>query len=223
MPHLPVFRPSGAVGVWSYQLGAGVLLALLVGCRGSQSEPQHNSAGTSSAGTTGSPSVSDVAGGSSGVGQGVVQLAAEPEQFRFVVPLAYLPHELRGEGSERVLAPRDAQVSAGAREIRVEAAQDFALQIQFQPALTALPTSAPGAQRVAAENDVAVFKSADGYWFVALRELVPEWDESERRRVACGSAGALDPAGSGPPRRFTHAAVERMVAACRSLELPSLE
>jgi hypothetical protein len=153
----------------------------------------------------------------------VAQLGAEPEPFRFVVPLAYLPHELRGEGSERVLAPRDAQVSAVAGEIRVEAGSDFALQIQFQPTLTSLPASAAGAQRVAAENDLTVFKSADGYWFVVLRELVPEWDESERRRVACGSAGALDPAGSPGPRRFTHAAVERMVAACRSLELPSLE
>jgi hypothetical protein len=192
---------------WSYQCGAGVLLAVLVSCRASQSEPNQKVS-------------SNVAGGSSGGGQ--PQLAAEPESFRFVVPLAYLPHELRGEGSERVLAPRDAQVSAGAHGIRVEAGDDFALQIQFQPSLTSLPASAPGAQRVAAENDVAVFKSANGYWFVALRELVPEWDESERRRVACGSAGALEPAGS-EPRRFTHAAVERMVAACRSLELPSLE
>src|SRR4051794_9595870 len=179
MPHHPVFRPAGAARPWLYQLGAGVLLALLVSCKGSQSEPHRNSEGTSSAGAARAPSVSDVAAGSSGAAQGVAQLAAEPEQFRFVVPLAYLPHELRGEGRERVLAPRDAQVSASAREIRVEAAQDFALQIQFQTALTALPTSATGAQRVAAENDVAVFKSADGYWFVALRELVPEWDESE--------------------------------------------
>jgi hypothetical protein len=206
-----------------YQLGAGVLLALLASCRGSRTEPLHNSQGTSSAGASGTSGISGIAGGSAGVGQGGIQLAAEPEQFRFVVPLLYLPHELRGEGSERVLAPRDAQVRADAHGVRVEAGNDFALQIQFQPALTALPARVAGAQRVAAENDVAVFKSADGYWFIALRELVPEWDESERRRVACGSAGALDPAGSGAPRRFTHAAVERMVAACRSLELPSLE
>jgi hypothetical protein len=73
----------------------------------------------------------------------------------------------------------------------VEAGSDFALQIQFQPGLMSLPDSAAGAQRVAAENDVAVFKSSGGYWFVALRELVPEWDESEHRRIACGSAGAL--------------------------------
>jgi hypothetical protein len=223
MPQPAVSRASGAAPAWSYRLAAGLLWALLVSCRGSQAEPNRNSAGKSSAGAAHTPNVSDVASGSAGVGQGVAQLAAEPEQFRFVVPLAYLPHELRGEGSERVLAPRDAQVSAGAREIRVEAGNDFALQIQFQPALTSLPASAAGAQRVAAESDLAVFKSEDGYWFVALRELVPEWDESERRRVACGSAGALGPEGSGAPRRFTHAAVERMVAACRSLELPSLE
>jgi hypothetical protein len=193
-----------------YQWGAGGLLALLVSCKASRSEPKPSSE---------DKSVSGVAGG----GSAGAQLAAEPELFRFVVPLAYLPHELRGEGSERVLAPRDARVSAGPSGIRVDAGDDFALQIQFQPALLALPVSASGAQRVAAENDVAVFKSGAGYWFIALRELIPEWDESERRRVACGSAGALDPAGSGEPRRFTHAAVERMVAACRSLELPSLE
>src|SRR4051812_35398156 len=114
------------VAVWFYQLGAGVLLALLAGCRGSQAEPQRTSDGASSAGTTArAPSVSDVAGGSAGNGQGMVQLAAEPEQFRFVVPLLYLPHELRGEGSERVLAPRDAQVRADGHGIRVEAANDF--------------------------------------------------------------------------------------------------
>jgi len=203
-------RPRSLTGDWWYQWGAGVLLALLASCKGSRPEPKPSSE---------DKSVSSVAGG----GSASTQLAAEPEQFRFVVPLAYLPHELRGEGSERVLAPRDAQVSASAGGIRVDAGSDFALQIQFQPALTSLPASAAGAQRVAAENDVAVFKSGDGYWFVALRELVPEWDESERRRVACGSAGALDPPGSGTPRSFTHAAVERMVAACRSLELPSLE
>ncbi|HEU4580863.1 MAG TPA: hypothetical protein VFS67_21540 [Polyangiaceae bacterium] len=193
----------------SYRWGAAVLLAFLVSCRASQSEPHRNSEAQSPAQPQ-SPARP--------------QLTAEPESFRFVVPLAYLPHELRGEGSERVLAPRDAKVLAGgAHGIRVEAGDDFALQIQFQPSLPSLPASVPGAQRVAAENDVAVFKSADGYWFVALRELVPEWDESERRRVACGSAGALDPVSPGGPRRFTHAAVERMVAACRSLELPSLE
>lgn len=222
MRHPSASRPVVVVS-WFYQLGAGVLLALLVSCKGSQPEPNHNSVETTSAGASRTSDVSNVAGGSSGLGQGVTQLAAEPEPFRFVVPLAYLPHELRGEGSERVLAPRDARVSAGANGIRVDAGNDFALQIQFQPALMSLPVSAPGAQRVAAENDLAVFKSAGGYWFVALRELVPEWDESERRRVACGSAGALDPAGSGEPRRFPHAAVERMAAACRSLELPSLE
>lgn len=209
-----VEQPVSLAGVWLYQLGAGVLLALLVGCRASQTEPTRNSEGKSVSGVAGSDS-----GSRSGNGSAVGQLAAEPESFRFVVPLTYLPHELRGEGSERVLAPRDAQVSAAAQGIRVEAGNDFALQIQFQPSLASLPSSAPGAQRVAAENDVAVFKSAEGYWFVALRELVPEWDESERRRVACASAGAL----SGEPRRFSHAAVERMVAACRSLELPSLE
>src|SRR5262245_42467677 len=97
----------GAARAWLYQLGAGVLLALLVSCRAAQTEPTRSSEEKSVSGVAGS--------GSRGA-----QLAAEPEQFRFVVPLPYLPHELRGEGSERVMAPRDAQVSAGARGIRVE-------------------------------------------------------------------------------------------------------
>jgi hypothetical protein len=80
--------------------------------------------------------------------------------------------------------------------------------------------------RVYSEPDVAVFKSEQGlYSFVVVRELVPEWDDSSRQRLACGSAGG---AVSGAPtgatvRGFAKAAVERMVAACRTLELPKLE
>ena len=184
---------------------ATALLAILVGCKASRSEP------SSTAGSGNPPP-----------GNPAVPLAAEPEHFRFVVPPAYLPHELRGEGSEKLLAPADAQIQTGESGIRVESGTDFALEIQFQPRLTALPAAVEGAQRVASESDVVVFQSGDGYWFLVLRELVPEWDENARRRVACGSAGALA-ARTGPDRRFSRAAVERMVGACRSLELPRLE
>jgi hypothetical protein len=204
---------------WYYQCGqrcgVAALLALLMGCKGSRPEP---SGATSSA-----------AGGAPGT-SGLAQLAAEPERFRFVLPTTYVPRELRGEGSETLLAPPDAVVRSSPNGVRVEAGSDFALEVQFEPALSELPVAAEGAQRVASEKDVVIFKSSAGYWFVALRELVPEWDENERRRVACRSAGGNDSAGAlaperaaGEQRRFSRAAVERMVAACRSLELPRLE
>ena len=182
------------------------LLAILVSCKASRSEP------------TGS----GTAGGAPG--NGAVALAAEPEHFRFVVPPAYVRHELRGEGSETLLAPPEALVQGGSNGIRVAAGNDFALEVYFQPGITALPEALPGAQRVASEKDLVVFKKTDGYGFLVLRELVPEWDENERRRVVCGSVGSSNGGRPEPDLRvFSRAAVEHMVAACRSLELPRLE
>jgi hypothetical protein len=197
---------------WSQFCGRAALLAFLMGCKGARSEP---TATTSGSGAPGNGAPSD----------GVAQLAAEPERFSFVLPTAYVPHELRGEGSETLLAPPDAQVRSGPSGVSVEAGSDFALQIQFEPELSALPVAAAGMQRAASEKDVVVFKSSAGYSFVALRELVPEWDENDRRRVACSSAGSPGAPGGarGEQRHFARAAVERMVAACRSLDLPHLE
>jgi hypothetical protein len=189
------------------------LLAILVSCRASRSEP------TGSSGAAGSS-----APGNSAPGNSAVSLSAEPEHFRFAVPPAYVRHELRGEGSETLLAPPEALVQPSSTGIRVNAGNDFALEVYFQPGITALPEASPGAQRVASEKDLVVFKKADGYWFLVLRELVPEWDENERRRVACSSAGSPNTGRPDPDQRvFSRAAVEHMVAACRSLELPRLE
>ena len=207
------------VSRWFYQCrfccSMGALLAILMGCKGSRSEPQQTTSSLSNAGAPGNGGP-----GNGAPSNAIAQLAPEPERFRFVLPTTYVPRELRGEGSESLLAPPDAQVRSSTNGISVEAGSDFALEIQFQPTLLALPVAAEGARRAASENDVVVFKSGAGDWFLVLRELVPEWDENERRRVACGSAGA--PAGA-PQRTFSRAAVERMVAACRSLDLPRLE
>jgi len=212
---------------WSYQCGSRwssvALLAILMGCKGSRSEPQQTPPSGTGNGAAGNGAVSD----------GVAQLAPEPERFRFVLPPTYVPKELRGEGSETLLVPPEAQVRSSASGIAVEAGSDFGLEIQLQSTLAALPVAARGAQRAASEKDVVVFKSGAGYWFLVLRELVPEWDENERRRVVCQSAGSSAGSGSAgepavapaeaPQRLFSRAAVERMVAACRSLDLPRLE
>ena len=71
-----------------------------------------------------------------------------------------------------------------------------------------------------------MFESPEGgYSFIVVRELVPEWDEERRHRLSCGSAGGLV-SGAAPRadrRRFSKAAAQIMVAACRTLELPKLE
>jgi hypothetical protein len=150
-------------------------------------------------------------------------LAAPPERLQLTLPAEFVPLELRGEGSETLRAPAGASARSMPGRVDVEAGAEFALEIEFQPQLSQLPTAADGARPVLLEGDLAVFESAGSYWFVMLRELVPEWDESERRRVACSSAGAARKGAASDHRRFPRAAVERMVAACRSLALPRLE
>lgn len=150
--------------------------------------------------------------------------AAAVERLQFALPAAFAPLELRGEGSETLHAPPGATVRVHSARVEVEAGDDFALEIDLQPERSQLPEPPQGARRVQQESDLAVFEAGGGYWFVSSRELVPEWDESARRRVLCSSAGAVQgPAASAEPRRFPRAAVERMVAACRSLALPRLD
>jgi hypothetical protein len=151
--------------------------------------------------------------------------SSEPERFRFVLPSDYQKLELRGEGSETLRVPPAARVTSGDNGFSIEAGDDFALRVLSDaPPLGELAPASVA--RVYSEPDLAVFRSEQGlYSFVVVRELVPEWDDSSRQRLACGSAGG---AVSGAPtgaavRGFAKAAVERMVAACRTLELPKLE
>jgi hypothetical protein len=151
--------------------------------------------------------------------------SGEPERFNFALPNDYQRLELRGEGSETLRVPPGARVASRDKGFSIEAGDDFALSVLTDsPALSELAPASVA--RVFSEPDVAVFKSEQGlYSFVVVRELVPEWDDSSRQRFACGSAAS---AVSGAPtgaavRGFAKAAVERMVAACRTLELPKLD
>jgi hypothetical protein len=153
--------------------------------------------------------------------------SSEPERYNFALPSNYGKVELRGEGSETLRAPVGARVTRTAEGFSVEAGSDFALEVSADaPPLAELTGRVEGAgvARVVAEPDLAVFKSAQGYSFVVVRELVPEWDESQRQRFACTGAGGV-PAGSpgAAPRVFPKVAMENMVAACRTMELPPLE
>jgi hypothetical protein len=149
---------------------------------------------------------------------------SEPERFSFVLPESDVKVELRGEGSETLRAPVGAHVATTETGSSVDAGPDFALEIVFH-APTLSEFRGGGVARVLGEADLNLFKSAQGYSFVVVRELVPEWDESARQRFACGSAGgALRGESTGASvRGFSKAAAEHMVASCRSLEFPPLE
>jgi hypothetical protein len=153
----------------------------------------------------------------------------EPERFSFALPASYVIVELRGEGSETLRAPAGAHVTRTDTGFNVEAGPDFALElVSHAPPLAELGAGASVA-RVFSESDASVFKSAQGYSFVVVRELVPEWDESDRQRFACGSAGGVvrsvvrGGSTGAAIRGFSKLAVEAMVASCRSLGLPTLD
>jgi hypothetical protein len=149
----------------------------------------------------------------------------EPERFSFTLPPSFVSLELRGEGSETLRAPAGASVARTDTGFNVEAGSDFVLEIVSHAPTLAELGGGTGVARVLSEPDLNVFKSAQGYSFVVVRELVPEWDESDRQRFACGSAaGVVRSASTGAAARgFSKAAVEKMVASCRSLELPQLQ
>jgi hypothetical protein len=148
------------------------------------------------------------------------------EHFSFELPKDYVKVVLRGEGSESLMAPSGARITRADNVFRVEAGSDFALEVSLEAPLLSALEAAPGVARVLSESDAAVFKAAQpGYSFVVVRELVPEWDENQRQRFACGSAGGAVSGGAirADARSFSKAATQNMVASCRSLELPALE
>jgi hypothetical protein len=148
------------------------------------------------------------------------------ERFAFELPPDFVPVALRGEGSESLRAPSGARTEARAGGFDVRADPDFALHVQTQPpALLDIAGRVEGARRVLEESNLIIFKSGDGYGFALTLELVPEWDENDRRHLGCSSAGVEVASGTTRAQalRFSKAAVEKMVAACRSLELPPLE
>lgn len=153
-------------------------------------------------------------------------LAAEPQHFNFELPATYVPLSLRGEGSETLRAPAAARSTPIDGGFRVEDGADFALEVRAQPLpIERLKAGVAQASRVFEDRDTVVFEAPSGLAFVMVRELVPEWDENVPERFSCSSVGAsLDgTATRAESLRFSRAAVERMVAACRSLDLPKLE
>jgi hypothetical protein len=150
----------------------------------------------------------------------------EAESFSAVLPDGFDLVQLRGEGSERLFAPPGARVERTALGFRVEAGPEFAVEVvPNAPSLSEL-SAPPGVSRVLADSELALFKSPAGaYSFVVVRDLVPEWDDAQRHRFACSSAGSV--VSGGAPRAdntgFSKAAAQVMVAACRTLALPALE
>jgi hypothetical protein len=159
---------------------------------------------------------------------------AEPEHFSFGLPSQYVELTLRGEGSETLRVPPGASPRPIGDAYRIEAGADFALDVKRDPPpLSELKSGAVAEKPVLEQPDLLIFKARDGYQFVVIRELVPEWDESERRRFSCSSAvrtkeGSEMGQSPGVLARadapgYSRAAVQDMVAACRSLGLPRLE
>jgi hypothetical protein len=152
--------------------------------------------------------------------------AAEPIHLSFALPSHYTPLELSGEGSESLRAPPGARVTHLDGGARVEAGPDFAIEIRaHSKPLAEMKSAIEPARREHEENDLVVFAVPNGHAFVSVRELVPEWDENDRRQLSCNSMGAgTVPAPNGAEvRAFSKTAVQDMVAACRTLELPRLE
>jgi hypothetical protein len=157
--------------------------------------------------------------------------AAEPMHFTFALPSHYTTVELSGEGSESLRVPPGARVTRLDGGARVEAGPDFAIEIHAHAKpLAELKSSIELQRRKLEENDLVVFdvkggNVPGGLAFVSVRELVPEWDENDRRQFSCNSVGAgTVPAPNGAQvRAFSKLAVQDMVAACRTLELPRLE
>lgn len=151
---------------------------------------------------------------------------AEPERFSFNLPSEYTLLELSGEGSETLSAPPGASAQRADGRISIDKGPEFAIDVRAEsPSLAELASGVGTGERVLEERDLIIFKSPAGHAFVMVRELVPEWDENQPQRFACTSRGAA--LGGAAPRadmpQFSPSAVQNMVAACRTLQLPKLE
>lgn len=153
--------------------------------------------------------------------------AASPASgFEATLPSGFEVVQLRGEGSERLLAPSGAHVLRTAAGFRVQAGPDFDVEVVPDAPAASEYRTPDGVSRSSSGSDATLFVSPEGtYSFVVVRELVPEWDESRRHRLACGSAGGVvsGAATRADSRWFAREATQIMVAACRTLELPPLE
>ena len=142
--------------------------------------------------------------------------------FPLEVPPAFVKLELRGEGSEFLRAPAGTRVAATPEGFSLHGGEQFQLEL-ITPApplpevLRAQPSDAPV---VLEASDLRIVGSGDRLAFAVVRELVPEWDETDRRRFLCQSPGFVS---SSERKLFSREAVGQMVGACRSISLPPLE
>jgi hypothetical protein len=154
--------------------------------------------------------------------EGETAAVPETETFHFGAVGGLSPIELPGAGSEVLLAPPGTEVSAVESGFALRAGADFAIDVApAAPQLAEIEARLSPSDVVVKQEDLLVYGRAGAYRFAVVRQLVPEWDEDDRRRFSCASAGALSLRADAPA--FPRAAVERMVAACRALELPRLE
>lgn len=149
--------------------------------------------------------------------------SASSLSFSFVLPEHYAWVELRGEGSERLRAPPGTRVQREGAGFSLESGSEFRVRVDDEaPSLARLKEGIRGLRALFQDDDLIIFEREDAYAFVVVRELIPEWDERDRRRIACSSVGLLTGEEGSPPL-FSRSATDSMVAACRSLSLPSLE
>lgn len=146
----------------------------------------------------------------------------EPRKFKFDLPPAHTRLWLRGEGSEQLLAPPGARVDKKGEQFLVNASKSFQLVVRTtSDPLNNIERRLNLFKTVLRADDTLIVQNESGFAFVVVRELVPEWDESDRRRLSCSSAGLLE--GHAPFTTYAQKEIEAMVATCRSLALPSLD
>jgi hypothetical protein len=160
-------------------------------------------------------------GGSVSRGQG--GSAAQGSAPRFSVPPDYVRRSLRGEGSESLLAPAAATVSSTTGGAQV-LSDPLALEVHWAadqlPASRWAPPRGAGYEVVYSDESVLLVRGPAGAAARVLLELVPEWDSTETRHVACSTVGWGD---GDAPRWVPQENAERVVASCLSLSLPALD
>lgn len=153
---------------------------------------------------------------------GVVSTDSPRHVFSVPVPPTYQPVVLRGVGSEFIKAPPQTVVRQEQGKFLIAGGAGFELRVQTAaPSVKALALRFEKRSIVLQADDALILKEKDGYAFVVIRQLVPEWDESDRRQYSCFTPGLLTE--GVPLTTFAASEVGTMVAACRTLSLPVLE
>lgn len=139
--------------------------------------------------------------------------------FRVIQPSDRI--ELRGEGSESLMAPRGAALSVARDEVSVSH-EAFSLRLSFSsPPLRELLGPLPSRSVVYRDDSTLIAQIGDQFAAAVVVERAPEWDPSDARRLLCTTAGWE--AGRLPTSGLPRDSVQAAVAACHTLQLPSLQ